>query len=107
MQRARIIVVMLEDRLRPGRKPTHSVEVRSSLGYPFELWTLERPQRAFEERQGVHLSDSTIWTWLAEEGLEWKRQQSWFQEAERHDSAFVGKRGPSSRLTLPQPHEPA
>ena len=94
----------LEDRPRPGRKPVHSQEVRSelinlalqkprSLGYPFELWTLERLQTAFKERQGVHLSDSTIWTWMDEEGFEWKRQQSWFQEVEKHDPEFVEKRG--------------
>jgi len=95
----------LEDRPRPGREPVHSQAVRSalvslalqkprSLGYPFELWTLERLQTAFEARQGVHLSDSTIWTWMAEEGFEWKRQQSWFQDAEKHDPEFVEKRGP-------------
>jgi len=95
----------LEDRPRPGREPVHSQAVRSalvsfalqkprSLGYPFELWTLERLQTAFEERQGVHLSDSTIWTWMVEEGFEWKRQQSWFQGAEKHDPEFVEKRGP-------------
>jgi len=94
----------LEDRPRPGRKPTHSQEVRSalislalqkprSLGYPFELWTLERLQRAFKERQGIHLSDSTIWTWMDEEGFKWKRQQSWFHEVEKHDPEFVEKRG--------------
>ena len=94
----------LADRPRSGRKPTHSQEVRSelislalqkpsTLGYPFELWTLERLQRAFEERQGVHLSDSTIWTWMDEEGFKWKRQQSWFHEAEKHDPEFVEKRG--------------
>jgi len=94
----------LEDRRRSGRKRTHSQEVRSalislalqkprSLGYPFELWTLERLQRAFKERQGVHLSDSTIWTWMDEEGFKWKRQQSWFHEVEKHDPEFVEKRG--------------
>ncbi|GIV20372.1 MAG: hypothetical protein KatS3mg023_2123 [Armatimonadota bacterium] len=31
-----------------------------TLGYPFKLWTLEGLQRAFEEREGVHLSDSAI-----------------------------------------------
>src|ERR671918_674002 len=72
------------------------------LGYPFELWTLERLQSAFEDREGIHLSDSTIWTWLAEEGLEWKRQQSWFQGSQRHDSQFVEKRGASSRLISPR-----
>jgi transposase len=94
----------LEDRPRPGRTPTHSPEVRSalislalqkprSLGYPFALWTLERLQTAFQERQGVHLSDSTIWTWVAEEGFTWKRQQSWFHDVEKHDPEFVEKRG--------------
>jgi transposase len=94
----------LEDRRRSGRKPTHSEEVRSalvslalqkprSLGYPFELWTLERLQVAFKERQGIHLSDSTIWTWMDEEGFQWKRQQSWFREVEKHDPEFVEKRG--------------
>lgn len=100
----------LEDRPRPGREPVHSPEVRSalinlalqkpgSLGYPFELWTLERLQRAFKEREGTHLSDSTIWNWMDAEGLKWKRQQSWFHEPERHDPEFVEKRGVLSRHT--------
>jgi len=94
----------LEDEPRPGHPRLHSEQTRSrlislatqkprTLGYPYQLWTLERLQIAFEEREGVHLSDSTIWTWLSEEGLEWKRQQSWFHEAARHDPEFVGKRG--------------
>jgi transposase len=98
----------LEDRPRSGRKPTHSEETRSalislalqkprSLGYPFELWTLERLQEAFKERQGVHLASSTIWTWMDEEGFEWKRQESWFREAEKHDPQFVEKRDLSSK----------
>lgn len=103
----------LEDEPRSGRPRTHSEQVRSALislathkpdsvGYPFKLWTLERLQVAFEEREKVHLSDSTIWTWLDEEGLEWKRQQSWFHEAEKHDPQFVEKRGPSSKPTSPR-----
>lgn len=95
----------LEDEPRPGRPPTHTQQIRSalvglalqkpdSLGYPFALWTLERLQRAFKEREGVHLSDSTIWEWIREEGLKWKRQQSWFHEPQRHDPKFVEKRGP-------------
>jgi transposase len=100
----------LEDQPRRGRQPTHSQEVHSqlvslatqkpkSLGYPFVLWTLERLQIAFEERHHIHLSDSTLWEWLAAEGLEWKRQESWFHEAEKHDPQFVEKRGASSRRT--------
>jgi transposase len=105
----------LADRPRSGHPPTHSQEVRSalislalqkprSLGYPFKLWTLERLQCAFEARQGVHLSDSTIWTWMEGEGFQWKRQESWFHEAERHDPEFVEKRGASSRRTW-RPHQ--
>ena len=94
----------LQDRPRPGRKPIHSQAVRGalislalqkprSLGYPFELWTLARVQTAFRERHGTHLSDSTIWTWMDEEGFNWKRQQSWFHDADKHDPEFVEKRG--------------
>ena len=100
----------LEDQPHPGRQPTHGQEVHSqlislatqkpsTLGYPFTLWTLERLQSAFQERHGIHLSDSTIWEWLVTEGLEWKRQQSWFHEAGKHDPEFVEKRGASSLLT--------
>lgn len=100
----------LEDAPRGGRPPTHSPEVRSklvclatqkprSLGLPFELWTLERLQREFKDREDLHLSDSTIWTWLREEGLHWKRQQTWFHDAEKHDPEFVEKRGSSSAPT--------
>lgn len=108
----------LADRPRPGRQPTHGEEVRSalislalqkprSLGYPFELWTLARLQTAFKERQEVHLSDSTIWTWMAEEGFKWKRQQSWFHDVEKHDPEFVEKRGASSKPMSCLHHAPA
>ena len=96
----------LEDKPKPGRPWIHDQRVRSALislaqqkpdtlGYPFKLWTLERLQTAFKERQGVHLSDSTIWEWVEGEGFKWKRQQSWFHEAEKHDPEFVEKRGAS------------
>ncbi|NBC01112.1 MAG: helix-turn-helix domain-containing protein [Bacteroidetes bacterium] len=101
----------LEDRPRSGRPRTHSEAVRSeliglalqkpsALGYPFALWTLERLQDAFFEREGVHLSDSTIWTWMDEEGLmqkslRWRRQESWFRDPEKRDPEFAEKRGPS------------
>lgn len=94
----------LVDGDRPGRPPTHSQETRSALlnlalqkprglGYPFELWTLERLQRAFKERHGLHLSDSTIWEWVEGEGFRWRKQESWFHEPEQHDPEFVEKRG--------------
>lgn len=96
----------LADKPRPGHPPMHDQKVRSALvslatqkpdtlGYPFKLWTLERLQNAFQEREGVHLSNSTIWEWVEGEGFKWKRQQSWFHEAEKHDPEFVEKRGAS------------
>ena len=99
-------VAGLEDEPRPGRPPTHDESVRSrlinlalqkphTLGHAFSLWTLERLQTAFAEQEGIHLSDSTIWEWVEQEGLRWKRQQSWFRETEHHDPEFVEKRGPS------------
>lgn len=104
----------LHDAPRSGRPPTHTADVHSrlialavqrprTLGHPFALWTLERLQRAFERETGVHLSDSTIWEWLQAEGLVWKRQQTWFHDAQRHDPAFVEKRGTSSRRTSRRP----
>jgi transposase len=107
----------LDDRPKPGHPRVHSEETRGklvslalrkprSLGYPFQLWTLERLQTAFREREGTHLSDSTIWTWLAEEGLEWKRQQSWFHEAQKHDPEFVEKGEHRPRVHRPAAPDP-
>jgi transposase len=100
----------LEDQPRPGRPVTHSETVRSqlldlatqkpqSLGYPFALWTLSRLQTAFEERYQLQLGISTIWNWIRDEGLHWRRQESWFHEADKHDPEFVEKRGPSFEPT--------
>lgn len=103
----------LADKPKAGRPPTHDQKVRSalialartkpdSLGYPFKLWTLERIQTAFQEREGVHLSDSTIWEWVEAEGFRWKRQENWFHDAEKADPEFVEKRGASSQPTKPR-----
>jgi len=70
----------LRDQPRPGRPQVHDQKVRRALialaqqkpralAYPFEQWTLERLQKAFAERHGTHLSDSTIWEWLDAESL--------------------------------------
>jgi transposase len=104
----------LEDKPKAGRPATHAQSVRSalvklartkpeSLGYPYKLWTLERLQSAFQEREGVHLSDSTIWEWVEAEGFRWKRQESWFHNAEKADPEFVEKRGVSSQPIKPPP----
>ena len=100
----------LADRPRSGRPATHPEETRgkvldlaiqkpSSLGYPFELWTLTRLKKALEEKHEIKVQPATIWRWLVAEGLTWKRQQSWFHDADKHDPEFVEKRGPSSAFT--------
>jgi transposase len=97
----------LEDKPRSGAPVTHTEEVRSqvidlalqkpsALGYPFAMWSLPRLQEALVKRHRVQVAVSTIWEWLDAEGLDWKRQQSWFHEPEQHDPEFVEKRGPSS-----------
>jgi len=94
----------LMDAERSGRPTTHTEETRSglldlalkkprSLGYPFELWTLERLQNAVKERHGIHLSLSTIWDWVEAEGFRWRNQESWFPEPEKQDPEFGKKRG--------------
>ena len=97
-------VAGLEDKPKAGRPPTHDQKVRSelislalqkpdTLGYPFKLWTLERLQTAFQERQGIHLSDSTIWEWVEAEGFEWKRQAELVPRSGETRSAVRGKKG--------------
>jgi transposase len=103
-------ITSLQDKPRAGRPVTHTEEIRSrvidlalqkprSLDLPYELWTLTRLQTAYEERYRLRLGTSTIWKWVQAEGLDWKRQQSWFHEADKHDPEFVEKRGPSSGST--------
>jgi transposase len=99
-------VAGLTNRPKPGRPASHSEQVRSqvldlavqkahSLGYPFAWWTLERLQVALHEKHQVHRSRATLWAWLADEGLDWRRQASWLHAADKHDPQFVEKRGPS------------
>jgi transposase len=96
----------LQNKPKSGRPVTHCEEVRSkvidlalqkpqNVGYPFALWTLSRLQIALAERHQLNLARSTIWKVLEAEGLDWKRQQSWFHEPEQHDPEFVEKRGAS------------
>lgn len=97
----------LRDRPKSGRPRRHSEAQRSqvidmalqkpeTLGYPFKLWTLSRLQVALAECCDLKVARGTIWKWMNAEGLEWKRQQSWFHDVEQHDPEFVKKREPSS-----------
>ncbi len=96
------------DAPRAGRPPTYAVDqigevVRASLtdpqalGLPFASWTLDRLASYLKEAQGLAMSRSRIGALLQQEGLRWRRQETWF--GERVDPAFAEKRGPSSPST--------
>ena len=103
----------LEEDVRSGRPPTYSAEERSAvinaaltrpgdLGLPFACWTLDRLV-AYLGEQGIAMRRSRISEILIQEGLKWRREETWF--GERVDPDFARKRGRSSSST-PR-HQPA
>ena len=103
----------LEEDVRTGRPPTYSAEERSAvistaltrpadLGLPFASWTLDRLV-AYLSEQGVAMRRSRISEIFIQEGLKWRREETWF--GARVDPDFARKRGRSSSST-PQ-HRPA
>ncbi len=98
----------LKDAARSGRPPTYSPEqvgevVAASLtdpqvlGLPFASWTLDRLEAYLNEVAGVPIKRSRIGEILADEGLRWRTEETWF--GERPDPAFAAKRGRSSAST--------
>lgn len=98
----------LQERPRAGRPPTYTAEQRAEvvaaaltapkeLGLPFGCWTLDRLQAYLNEQKGLAIKRSRIDEVLAEEGLRWRKQETWF--GERVDPAFAEKRGSSPRST--------
>ena len=98
----------LEERHRAGRPPTYTAEQRAEvvaaaltapkdLGLPFGCWTLDRLQSYLDEQKGLAIKRSRIDEILLEEGLRWRKQESWF--GERVYPEFAEKRGPSPRST--------
>ncbi|WZP00580.1 helix-turn-helix domain-containing protein [Isosphaeraceae bacterium EP7] len=96
----------LQERPRAGRPPTYTVEQRAEvvavaltapkdLGLPFGCWTLDRLEAYLGERKGIPMKRSRIDEILAEEGLRWSSQETWF--GERVDPEFAEKRGRSPR----------
>ncbi len=67
----------------------------SDLGLPFGSWTFERLATYLHEVVGLPLKKTRIFEILQEEGLRWRRQETWF--GERLDPAFAEKRGASKR----------
>jgi transposase len=97
----------LEEDVRSGRPPTYSAEQRSAvidaaltrpadLGLPFACWTLDRLVAHLGER-GIAMRRSRIGEIFIQEGLKWRREETWF--GERVDPEFARKRGRSSSST--------
>ena len=100
----------LAEDMRSGRPPTYSaveksVVVRTALtrpgelGLPFACWTLDR-MVAYLSEQGIGMRRSRISEILIAEGLQWRREETWF--GERVDPEFARKRGRSSNSTSPR-----
>jgi transposase len=99
----------LEDLPRSGRPATYSAAARaaviaaaltspSRLGLPFASWTLDRLAAYLLEHKGIAMRRSRINEILLQEGLRWRRHETWF--GERVDPEFAEKRGGSRRSTL-------
>ena len=105
-------LVGLEEQRRSGRPPTYSPEQRAeviataltdpqSLGLPFACWTTDRLQVYLDEQKALAMKRSRISEILVEEGLRWRKQETWF--GERVDPDFAEKRGPSPNCIPPRP----
>ena len=104
----------LEDGARSGRPATYSTnevgEVVAaaltnpkSLELPFASWTLDRLEAYLNETEGIAIKRSRIDEILLNEGLRWRKQETWF--GERVDPEFAEKRGPSRGSTRSHPPE--
>jgi transposase len=94
----------LEDAPRPGAPSRYTAENKarvlqaartrpSELGLPYHSWTFERLAAYVREHLGIQMKKTRIFEILQDEGLRWRKQETWF--GERLDPEFVQKRGPS------------
>jgi transposase len=99
----------LEDAPRRGRPATYSPEERAEvvaaalhrpreLNLPFGCWSLDRLTAYLHEHKQLAMKRSRIGEILVEEGLRWRKQETWFS-AERVDPDFAKKKG-SPRAAL-------
>jgi transposase len=88
----------LQERPRSGRPPTYTPEQRAeviaaaltdpqSLGLPFGCWTLDRLRDYLNEQKGIPIKRSRIDEILLDEGLRWRKDETWF--GERGDPEFA------------------
>jgi len=94
----------LEDAPRPGAPSRYTAEKKArvleaaltnpkDLNLGFNCWTFERLAAYVHEHLGIHMQKTRIFEILQEEGLKWRKQETWF--GERLDPEFAEKRGPS------------
>ena len=95
----------LEDAARPGAPSRYTPENKarvlqaartrpSELGLPFGSWTFDRLAAYVAEQLGLSMKRTRIIEIMQEEGLRWRKQETWF--GERLDPEFAEKRGPSN-----------
>ncbi len=102
----------LQDLARSGRPATYTAEQvgeviataltkPEDLGLPFACWTLDRLEAYLNEVKSIPIKRSRIDEILIDEGLRWRKQETWF--GERVDPEFSEKRGPSqSCMPIPR-----
>jgi transposase len=71
----------------------------SALGLPYSSWTFERLATYLHEELGLSMKKTRIFEILQEEGLRWRKQETWF--GERLDPEFAQKRGRLKHSELP------
>ncbi len=63
----------------------------ADLGLPYSSWTFERLANYVKEQLGIPMRKTRIFEILQEEGLRWRKQETWF--GERLDPEFAQKGG--------------
>ncbi len=92
----------LEDAPRPGAPSRYTPDNKarvleaaltrpSDLNLGFNCWTFERLAAYVHEHLGIHMKKTRIFAILHEEGLRWRKQETWF--GKRLDPEFAEKRG--------------
>lgn len=70
----------------------------TELGLPFSSWTFERLATYLREQRNVQMKKTRIFEILQDEGLRWRKQETWF--GERLDPEFARKRGHLKRSEI-------
>src|SRR5579859_5523321 len=92
----------LEDAPRPGAPSRYTAENKArvlqaaltrpgDLNLGFHCWTFERLAAYVKEQLGLSMKKTRIFEILHEEGLRWRKQETWF--GERLDPAFARAKG--------------